>query len=95
MSTSRRPSALVNKCVSVRCSDLLVSGADTFVSLPQATDLYPTDLSNIFNMAVLKQKAIEILYGKSNETRTSAQLRKAQEYLQSSQELVGFLRTSS
>lgn len=68
---------------------------DTFVSLPQATDLYPTDLSNIFNMAVLKQKAIEILYGKSNETRTSAQLRKAQEYLQSSQELVGFLRTSS
>ncbi|GAA5937370.1 uncharacterized protein JCM15063_002885 [Sporobolomyces koalae] len=53
----------------------------------QATDLYPTDLSNIFNMAVLKQKAIEILYGRTNEMRTSAQLGKAFEYLESSQAL--------
>ncbi|GAA6062434.1 hypothetical protein JCM10212_003308 [Sporobolomyces blumeae] len=47
----------------------------------QATDLYPTDLSNLFNMAVLKQKAIETLYGKPTDARTSAQLRKAHEYL--------------
>ncbi|GAA5832010.1 hypothetical protein JCM3766R1_003684 [Sporobolomyces carnicolor] len=53
----------------------------------QATDLYPTDLSAIFNMAVLKQKAIEILNGRSNETRTSTQLRKAFEHLESSQAL--------
>ncbi|GAA5893159.1 uncharacterized protein JCM6883_007583 [Sporobolomyces salmoneus] len=52
-----------------------------------ATDLHPTDLSAIFNMAVLKQKAIELLYGRTNETRTSAQLRKAFEYLESSQAL--------
>ncbi|GAA6004613.1 hypothetical protein JCM11491_002168 [Sporobolomyces phaffii] len=57
----------------------------------QATDLYPTDLSNIFNMAVLKQKAIEILYGRSNETRTAAQLDKAFEYLESSQALFAHL----
>ncbi|GAA5974558.1 hypothetical protein JCM5350_001189 [Sporobolomyces pararoseus] len=53
----------------------------------QAFELYPKDLSSIFNMAVLKQKGLEILISKTPETRTSNQLRKAFEYLESSQTL--------
>jgi len=60
----------------------------------QATDLHPEDLSNVFNMAVLKQKGIEILYQKSNESRSSDQLNKAYEYLESSQSYVVFLSLS-
>ncbi|GAA5955404.1 hypothetical protein JCM3765_006767 [Sporobolomyces pararoseus] len=53
----------------------------------QALDLYPKDLSSLFNMAVLKQKIFEILISKTPETRTSTQLRNAFEYLESSQTL--------
>ncbi|GAA5864342.1 hypothetical protein JCM1840_006751 [Sporobolomyces johnsonii] len=53
----------------------------------QATDLYPKDLSAIFNMAVLKQKAIEILINKPAEGRTSADLRAAYAHLEASNAL--------
>ncbi|GAA5992765.1 hypothetical protein JCM10908_006923 [Rhodotorula pacifica] len=49
-----------------------------------ATDLNPKDLANIFNMAVLKQKGVEILYALQPEKRTSAELNVALEHLQAS-----------
>ncbi|GAA5918530.1 hypothetical protein JCM1841_003285 [Sporobolomyces salmonicolor] len=57
----------------------------------QATDLYPKDLSALFNMAVLKQKAIEILINKPAEARTSADLRAAYEHLEASNALFDML----
>lgn len=50
----------------------------------QATDLNPKDLANVFNMAVLKQKGVEILYALAPEKRTSAELNVALEHLQAS-----------
>lgn len=50
----------------------------------QALDLYPKDLANRFNMAVLKQKGVEILYALPSEKRTSAELHAAFEHLQAS-----------
>ncbi|KWU41627.1 TPR-like protein [Rhodotorula sp. JG-1b] len=49
-----------------------------------ATDLNPKDLANVFNMAVLKQKGVEILYALQPEKRTSAELNIALEHLQAS-----------
>ncbi|GAA5970540.1 hypothetical protein JCM8115_002734 [Rhodotorula mucilaginosa] len=49
-----------------------------------ATDLNPKDLANVFNMAVLKQKGVEILYALPPEKRTSAELNIALEHLQAS-----------
>ncbi|GAA5887629.1 hypothetical protein JCM3774_001499, partial [Rhodotorula dairenensis] len=49
-----------------------------------ATDLNPKDLINVFNMAVLKQKGVEILYALKPEKRTSAELNIALEHLQAS-----------
>lgn len=50
----------------------------------QATDLNPKDLANVFNMAVLKQKGVEILYALQPEKRTSTELEVAREHLQAS-----------
>ncbi|GEM08555.1 pol II transcription elongation factor [Rhodotorula toruloides] len=53
----------------------------------QATDLHPKDLANLFNMAVLKQKGVEILYALPSEKRTSAELHAAFGHLQASNAL--------
>lgn len=50
----------------------------------QATDLNPADLANVFNMAILKQKGLELLANLPVEKRTSAELKAAYEHLQSS-----------
>ncbi|BGP07002.1 protein required for normal CLN1 and CLN2 G1 cyclin expression [Rhodotorula toruloides] len=53
----------------------------------EAMDLYPKDLANLFNMAVLKQKGVEILYALPAEKRTSAELHAAFDHLQASNAL--------
>ncbi|GAA6001271.1 uncharacterized protein JCM10292_006986 [Rhodotorula paludigena] len=50
----------------------------------KATDLNPADLANVFNMAILKQKGLELLANLPVEKRTSVELRAAYEHLQSS-----------
>ncbi|GAA5985401.1 hypothetical protein JCM11641_000144 [Rhodosporidiobolus odoratus] len=53
----------------------------------KATALNRRDLANVFNMAILKQKGFEILFGLPAEKRTSVELRSSFEHLQASQAL--------